>query len=63
MIAYNGKAKCSCGRRGKWKAMNGSQSIFACNAHKDRLIKFSDPKTDDEPLTEADYQTWAKGIE
>ncbi len=63
MIVYNGKAKCSCGQRGKWKVMNGTQSLFACHIHKNRLIRFSDPKPDDKPLTEADRQTWAAGID
>jgi hypothetical protein len=63
MYEYNGKAKCSCGKRAKYKAVRINEPFFACEAHKDRISYLHRPIIDNERLTEADYQTWGKNID
>jgi len=61
MEKYSGKAKCSCGKRAKWKCHTFNVIYFACNEHKDRLSdKVDFPHDDEGPRTEADYSTWGR---
>lgn len=57
MYNYSGKAKCSCGKRAKYKAVRVNAPFFACEEHKDRISHLHRPITDNDRLTEADYQT------
>ena len=59
MESYKGKSKCSCGKRGKWRAIDGNKREFACDEHKERLIGKHNLE-DENHLTEADYQTWMR---
>ena len=56
MEVYKGKCKCSCGKRAKYRAIDGSQRYFACEQHQHKLIGKHNPQQEDH-LTEADYQT------
>lgn len=49
MIRYKGKAKCSCGRRAKWKLDRGVDSLFRCNLHKHTIENMADEPGDDFP--------------
>lgn len=62
MYTYNGKAKCSCGKKAKYKAVRINEPFFACEKHKDRIASLHRPIMDSGRLTEADYQTWANGM-
>ena len=57
MERYNGKSKCSCGKRARYRAVDGNMRWFACEEHKDRL-EGKHTAVKEPPLTEADYQTW-----
>ena len=63
MQSYKGKAKCSCGKKAKWKAGFASHPTFACNDCKSKLIHLFDYEEDEKDLTEADYQTWARCLD
>lgn len=57
MEQYKGKCKCSCGKRAKWRAIDGNHSLYACHDHKSRLEGRHKPD-DNEHITDADWQTW-----
>lgn len=60
MLSYSGKCKCSCGKRAKWKAVDGIKNYFACDEHRARIEGKHNPRPDDDRMTEADYQTWTR---
>jgi hypothetical protein len=39
--SYNGKAKCSCGSRAKYRIIQMSGNLYACSDHKSKLAYLS----------------------
>ena len=57
MMKYKGKAKCSCGKRAKFKLERGfSGSLFRCGNHAHTIENLQDEIEDDDHDTLADEQ-------
>ena len=57
---YWGKAKCSCGKRAKFKDSVKGQYRFSCRDHRPEDIDIGIDRREDH-YTEADFQTWNRG--
>ena len=56
---YNGKSKCSCGARAKWRLRDCHHNQFSCAQHRDRLENLKTIR-EQSRITLADEQTWMR---
>ena len=59
MENYKGKSKCKCGLTAKYRSQRGWQKFYACEDHKSKIVDIEN-YTEEERMTEADYQTWER---